>query len=294
MKLYTALAEWTDFGKNIKGVEGAIQWLIGDWLNYGETRYGDKYKAAIEATGYDYFTLSREKQLSRRFKEFRRRRLNLSWSHHVEVQGLEDDTADRLLDKAETNNWTVKELRKAVRDLKHHTIDEIIPLPPGEYNVILADPPWQYDFSKDSKDDIEVHYATMPTDEIAALKVPAAEQAVLFLWATAPKLREALEVMAAWGFEYKTNAVWDKEWIGMGYWFRGQHELLLVGTKGGMSPPSTDARYSSVIRQKREEHSAKPKIVYEIIEFMFPDAQRAELFAREEREGWTSWGNEVV
>lgn len=77
----------------------------------------------------------------------------------------------------------------------------------------------------------------MELEEIKTLSIPSADNAVLFLWATAPKLKEALEVMEAWGFEYRTNAVWDKEIIGMGYWFRGQHELLLVGVKGEFSPP---------------------------------------------------------
>ena len=161
------------------------------------------------------------------------------------------------------------------------------------YNVIYADPPWRYNFSKDSKDDIEAHYPTMPLEEIKALQLPTTEQAVLFLWATAPKLREALEVMDVWGFEYKTNAVWDKERIGMGYYFRGQHELLLVGNKGGMSPPSSDARRSSVIRKKRTKHSEKPPEVHEIIAAMYPAGKYLEVFARKEYPGWVVMGNEV-
>jgi len=74
---------------------------------------------------------------------------------------------------------------------------------------------------------------------------------VLYLWATAPKLLEAIEVMKAWNFSYKTHAIWDKEKIGMGYWFRGQHELLLVGTKGHFSPPAASLRIPSVIREAR-------------------------------------------
>ena len=98
-----------------------------------------------------------------------------------------------------------------------------------EYSVIYADPPWRYSFSKSHTRDIENQYPTLTVEEIAALSIPAAKEAVLYLWATAPKLREALHVMDAWGFEYKTHSIWDKEILGMGYWFRGQHELLLVG-----------------------------------------------------------------
>ena len=93
-----------------------------------------------------------------------------------------------------------------------------------EFEVVYADPPWRYDFSKSDSREIENQYPTMTVDEICALKIPSAKNSVLYLWATAPKLREALQVMAAWGFEYKSHGIWDKEIIGMGYWFRGQHE----------------------------------------------------------------------
>ena len=167
-------------------------------------------------------------------------------------------------------------------------------MPANLFNVLLADPPWQYDFSETSSRAIENQYPSMPLQQIKALRVATDENAVLFLWATAPKLREALEVLEAWGFSYRTNAVWDKEKIGMGYWFRGQHELLLVGVKGEFSPPDTQARYSSVIREARTDHSRKPQCVYEMIETMFPSGKYLELFARNKRERWQSWGLDVT
>ena len=86
-----------------------------------------------------------------------------------------------------------------------------------KYDVIYADPAWRYDFSKSNSREIENQYPTMTIEEICALKVPAKENAVLYMWATAPKLLEAIKVLNAWGFEYKTQAVWDKEIIGMDY-----------------------------------------------------------------------------
>ena len=102
--------------------------------------------------------------------------------------------------------------------------------------------------------------------------------------------------MESWQFEYRTNAVWDKQMIGMGYWFRGQHELLLVGVRGDVPRPEESTRVSSVIASKRTQHSEKPIQVYEIIEAMYPQftkRHRCELFARAERKGWSCWGNEV-
>lgn len=162
-----------------------------------------------------------------------------------------------------------------------------------KYQIILADPPWKYDFSKDNADKIEVHYPTMSLDKICAIQVPSEDNAVLYLWATAPKLLEALEVMKRWGFTYKTQAIWDKTWIGMGYWFRGQHEILLVGTKGKFSPPISTARESSVYREKKSKHSKKPQYFRDLLNRQFPDKTKLEMFAREKSEGFDCWGNEI-
>ena len=197
---------------------------------------------------------------------------------------------EELIEWAIEEKATVKELCNYIHE---QTRPEPVPLPEGVYNIIYADPPWKYDFSISPTRKVEKQYFTMELTDIETMKIPSADNAVLFLWATAPKLREALKVMEAWGFEYKTNAVWDKEIIGMGYWFRGQHEILLVGTKGEFSPPPPEVRIASVIRQRRGKHSEKPKQFYEIIEQMCPDGKYLELFARNQRDGWTMWGNEV-
>ena len=171
---------------------------------------------------------------------------------------------------------------------------EQAPLPDKKYQVIYADPPWRYSFSKTKNRKIENQYPTMSIDELKQLSIPAERDSVLFLWATAPKLLEALAIMEAWGFVYKTNAVWDKGKFGMGYWFRGQHELLLVGTQGHFSPPIPSRRLASVFKEIRGIHSRKPICVRDAIESYFPDCTRIELFAREGHKGWASWGNEAL
>ena len=163
-----------------------------------------------------------------------------------------------------------------------------------KYQIIYADPPWRYNFSRDNADKIENHYPTMKLSDICEIKVPSHENAVLYLWATAPKLLEALQVMKAWGFTYKTQAIWDKTWIGMGYWFRGQHEILLVGTKGKFSPPMATTRESSVHREKKGKHSKKPQYFRDLLNKQFPDKTKLEMFSRDRTEGFDSWGNEIV
>jgi N6-adenosine-specific RNA methylase IME4 len=166
----------------------------------------------------------------------------------------------------------------------------------GLYDLIYADPPWDYDVGTAPKKSQAPgsHYRTMSVTEIGSLRVPAARDAALYLWATAPFIPFALDVMTAWGFRYKTCAVWDKVRLGIGYWFRGQHELLLVGTRGKIRPPAAPARRSSMFRVPRGAHSAKPSEVRAHLEIAFPTARRLEMFARERTPGWAVWGDEVA
>ena len=162
-----------------------------------------------------------------------------------------------------------------------------------KFDVIFSDPPWRYDFSKKTVDSIEAHYPTMAVEDIMALDVPSSDNSVLYLWATAPKLTEALSVMSACGFQYKTNMVWDKMCIGLGYWSRVQHEHLLIGTKGHFSPPAYEYRVSSVYQEKKTRHSKKPDGIRNMIANAYSSFSKLELFGREEHEGWVVLGNEV-
>jgi N6-adenosine-specific RNA methylase IME4 len=168
---------------------------------------------------------------------------------------------------------------------------------PQRYPILYVDPPWQYEHVKTESRAIENHYPTMSLAELDALEAPVTEastpDAVLFLWATSPKLAEALHLLDAWGFVYRTSMVWVKDHIGMGYWARQQHELLLIATKGTPPTPAPADRPSSVITAPVGRHSAKPAEVYTVIERMFPGLPRVELFARAPRDGWARWGFEA-
>lgn len=167
-----------------------------------------------------------------------------------------------------------------------------IPMPEGEFDVIYADPPWSYD-NGGPEGGVDHQYRTMPVEDIAAMDVPAADDAVLYLWSTVTHAEKALTVLNAWGFGYKTQAVWDKQRYRLGYWFRGQHELLYVGTRGDVSPPASEYRVGSLFSEKSDGHSSKPASVRRHIEEAWPDARKLELFARDDRVGWAVWGDEV-
>lgn len=166
----------------------------------------------------------------------------------------------------------------------------------ARYPVIYADPPWRYEHIETESRAIENQYPTMALDDIKALDLDgvALDDCVLFMWATSPKLAEAFDVLNAWGFEYRTCAVWDKQKIGMGYYFRQQHELLLVAVRGSPLTPAPANRPSSVLSFPRGEHSAKPAEVYELIEAMYPELPKLEMFCRSPREGWGAWGNQAA
>jgi N6-adenosine-specific RNA methylase IME4 len=159
------------------------------------------------------------------------------------------------------------------------------------FDVIYADPPWAY--RNHAEGHPENHYPTMRTDEICAIDVPAARDSVVYLWATAPLLPEALRVIDAWGFAYKSGMVWDKQRLGIGYWFRGQHEHLLVGVRGNVSAPPARLRVASVYSELSGRHSKKPSAIRDMIAAWFPDARRLEMFCRYPAPGWHVWGNQV-
>jgi N6-adenosine-specific RNA methylase IME4 len=218
----------------------------------------------------------------------------------MKVEKIKQDATPEIKEKVKSGELSInqaykKTTAKEKKEKRMATIKEKALETTTKYPIVYADPPWKYDYAEAGNREVENQYPTMDVDSICNLPVQeiTTNDAVLYLWATAPKIREALRVIAAWGFEYKTHAIWDKEKIGMGYWFRGQHELLMVGTKGSFPPPDADKRVSSVIRDARTDHSKKPDIVYTIIESAYPELPKIELFSRKAREKWDSWGNQV-
>lgn len=285
---------WEEIGSTLGRCNRALMWWVGDWLLAGETGgYIERGKLdeACERFGVAYQTAANAKWVCENFESSARAE-QLSFKHHETVAGRAD--AEELLDWAARSGATVKELREEKKRRAIQQIRNSTPaIPSDRFDLILCDPPWQYDFAETDNRKIENHYPTMPVEEICNLEPPAASDCLLFMWATAPKLREAFQVIDAWGFEYKTHGVWDKQMIGMGYWFRGQHELLFVATSGDVSPPGQEHRISSLFSEKRGRHSAKPACVYEWIEKAFPNRKKCEMFARKVRNDWHSWGNEV-
>jgi N6-adenosine-specific RNA methylase IME4 len=190
-----------------------------------------------------------------------------------------------------------KKQRRADREISLAAMQRA--LPNKKYGVIYADPEWRFEvYSRETGMDrsADNHYPTSITDEISQRPVEqiAAPDCVLFLWATVPMLPDAIDVMRAWGFDYKSHCMWRKDRIGTGYWFRNAHELLLVGTRGKKIPaPAMGEQWESVIDASVTKHSAKPDKFYDLIEEYFPNLPKIELNARRARPGWDAWGLEA-
>jgi N6-adenosine-specific RNA methylase IME4 len=183
----------------------------------------------------------------------------------------------------------------------------VIPFPDKKYKVIYADPPWQYRQKGNGTSNglAGHHYATLTTKEISNLPINdiKTDDSICFMWATFPFLQQALEVMKAWGFEYKTTAfVWVKKnkksdsWFwGTGNYTRTNAEICLLGTSKDFRANQMIKSHSvhQIVDTRIEEHSKKPSIVRDLIVELCGDQPRIELFARQKVDGWDIWGNEA-
>jgi N6-adenosine-specific RNA methylase IME4 len=233
----------------------------------------------------------------------------LSVSQGAVAARLEPQQQDEIAAAAEAGQQDVtraivKRSARAAREaaLGASQVAGNLALPTERYNVIVADPEWRFEpWSRNTGMDraADNHYPTSVVEAIMARDVAsiAADDCVLFLWATAPILPQALAVMAAWRFEYKTHVIWHKLRSGgargTGYWATGEHELLLIGTRGHIPAPAT-AMCASLIAAPWERHSAKPEIFLQLIEQQFPTVPKIELNRRgAARVGWSAWGDEA-
>ncbi len=221
---------------------------------------------------------------------------------------FEDGTINPDMERSEAAGIVKKAKLKPQTDAYNARVDagctledlELMVAARRKFGVIYADPPWLFETYSEKGQDRKPGYKTDPLDPIKKLPVKelAADNCVLFIWVLMNQLPQAFEVIDAWGFEFKTCAfTWvkqnqhnDKPFLGMGYWTRANAELCLLATKG--TPTRLDAGVPQVLLSKIMEHSRKPEEFANRIERLV-GGPYLELYARRERDGWTSWGNEI-
>ena len=204
---------------------------------------------------------------------------------------------------------------EAKRRRKINPLDELFPpLPHKRYEVIYADPPWDYggkmQYDKSNIKSINVgfeknlfisaadfQYPTLKLNELKELDVQliTASDCILFMWTTGPQFANAIELGTSWGFEYKTVAfVWDKQIHNPGRYTLSQTEFVIAFKKGRFPTPRGARNIRQLVSVHRGKHSEKPDIVIDGITKMFPTQQKIELFARKNYDGWDSWGLDII
>ncbi len=322
--------DWRSAGALLGKIERSVSWWLGDWWAFGESRYGER-KAIVTAEdweGPDYMTCRWAASIATKFgrpnnpaeAHLPKRREGLSFQHHAEVAARPTNEANALLDWCEETIPTTgkprptRELRGEVfrrRGLQNYepvegcTVEDLDLLVNAaqRFGVIYADPPWEFKVysGKGKARSADRHYETQGLDWIKSLPVEklAADDCALFLWAVMPELPGALDVIRAWGFEYKTVAfTWIKQvslenrdlFWGMGYWTRANAEVCLLATRGSPKRQAKDVH--QVIMSPVGEHSRKPDEASVRIERLL-NGPYLELFARRPMPGWTVWGNQI-
>lgn len=288
---------WSDA---VQGIVGCGRALIEAKAELGHGDFTSMVEELLpfsSATARKLMTISRNTWIANRSHS---ERLPPQWSTLYELSRLPEDALEQAASEGRIR--ADMERAEAVR-LRRPLASQLPPPAPlaevgadVKYGAILADPPWPFDTWSDNGKDRspERHYTTMSLAEICALPVAelAAEDCALFLWSVAWAAPQAYQVLASWGFSYKSLAfVWEKEGaFGNGYWTRQECEFCILATRG--SPRRLNADVPQLIRAPRGAHSEKPEEAHRRIERLVAGPY-IELFARRGRDGWATWGDQV-
>jgi N6-adenosine-specific RNA methylase IME4 len=214
-----------------------------------------------------------------------------------------DEVKEEIKKGNKTFNEVYTEIKKEdrlekINKQREELNKEVLEQPIGDYDVIVIDPPWEYSRTGSSYDPdgnrAMVPYPEMSMDELKKLKLPIKENCVLWLWTTNAFMKEAYELLKVWGFQDKTILTWNKEFLGAGWWLRNITEHCILAIKGEprKSGVFKNEKWTTLISEKRTEHSAKPEIFYKMVDEICA-GRKLDYFARKKREGWDVFGDEV-
>jgi N6-adenosine-specific RNA methylase IME4 len=296
-------------GQMLGKIGRSVGWWIGDWYVQSEARFGGM-KELCEEAGLNYGSCRTWAIPCRRFTVSRRID-TVPFAHHQIVAPLPQENQDALLAwcaedpeeprSAQELKTRIQQQRRAEReeDLADRIEQESVAIGHQTYGLLYADPPWRLEpYSRETglTRSADNHYCTMSLEallDLEVMRVAPADDCVLFLWRTAPMLEDAMAFMGHYGFKYRSECIWKKDRVGTGYWFRNQHEVLMVGARGVIPAPAPGTQFPSIIEAPVGKHSEKPAVFAEMIETMFPTVAKLEMFARAPRAGWDSWGAEA-
>lgn len=290
-----------ELGDFLENHERSLPWQRGDWAEWIINAYGEDHAQLLSDMPGQEETLKDYGRVCRAFPPGPAREyavLGVPFTHHRSVINLPMRKARHLLKKAYEMNWTVAEIRQAVRRLRREQIvTGTADVPEGKFRVIYADPPWAYEQTgvvSDKNEYVKAEgvYPTMSVEDICELPIHnyALDNSVLFLWVPPAILPDAFLVLEAWGFNFKNKIVWWKQRHVWGSYVSNQHEDLLIATRGSCRPDRLSPMISNVQAIKwKEDHSSKPRQFRKIISDLY-NGPRLELFARDTHDAWTCVG----
>jgi N6-adenosine-specific RNA methylase IME4 len=290
-------------GKEIEASKAKNRQLSGlkQYKDSVSQTFGERSKTLevlAKKAGVSDYTLSKVEQIEQRAPELIRARASTGQSTidgaYKELKVLEslpEGLRSQAVALVETKQ--VKNFYEARKRVHREEANKIEP-PDGKYQVLYADPPWDYNHGTDSHGRADQHYNVMSLEAICNLPINglADDNAVLFLWVTTPMLEKSLSVVHAWGFEYKTFFVWDKVKHVMGHYSSVRHEVLFLCIKGVYPKQSKTLRDSVISIERSGNHSEKPEEFRQLIEELYPHGNKIELFPRGQTTppGWERWG----
>jgi N6-adenosine-specific RNA methylase IME4 len=201
-----------------------------------------------------------------------------------------EEELERLRRGEERISSAYRELQRErkIRELEERA--KSLPGPEGEYDVIVVDPPWPYGTRYDPESRrVGSPYPEMSLEEIRGIKLPMAEDCVVWLWTTNAFMHEAFHILEAWGLEPKTILTWVKDRLGVGNWLRGKTEHCILAVRGRPGFWNL-TNQSTILMAENRGHSAKPDEFYRMVEELCPGARKLDYFARRRREGWDAYG----
>ena len=222
----------------------------------------------------------------------------------MSAMSLLGEPSDRLGLKEESVQGSLFSLKRQTRNKWRNDRHELFsPLPEGEFEILYADPPWDYKgqlqhhgAGGSDTGGATRHYPTLTLEDLKSLDIPSitADNALLFMWSSNPHLDQAIELGKFWGFSWATIAfVWNKMRTNPGFYSLSQCEVCLLFKHGKIPSPRGARNVRQYLEAQRQSHSKKPQEVRDRIYKMFPSQRKIELFARENTCGWIAWGNEV-
>lgn len=283
-------------------MQQASGYWIGDILAYVESRSDLKnmLDEIMSATGLARQTLHNKLYVARHV-DVETRQVAPSESHAAAVAALAPPDQKRVLKRASVEGLTVRETKQVAKAMTRTKVIDGRAVLEGQFRVIYADPPWAYRQNNPTRDGslrkADEHYPVMSVAELCKLPVAAhaMPDAVLFLWVPAPLLDVAFPVIAAWGFTYKSNRVWDKVLGNPGnYGMQVKHEHLLIAVRGSCLPDEPVPHDDSVeVIRRSNVHSEKPEEFRHYITKHWTEGPYLELFGRKKVKGWTVFGNDA-